>query len=269
MAIGGAALPASRRELLTACRHCLHAHRSVLAGPCRGCARGRRGSGRARTRTRCRSRSRAAGRARGQLGEVGVLVGREPRSGTFAPGRRFASGVERQARFLQREAVDVAVQDGERVRRQRDREAGLAEAPDDSVVVPQCCGAGSCCATPSGRSPAVARQCLAGGDRPAAWPSSSRLRRGAGRSRRRRGRSCRRGDRPCWPTCLYSDIASTPRASPSLRMVSDAMPCSSAKVAAARSTRSRLSGGPGCVAGMAGRAISARSPVRVLTKLTL
>src|SRR5207244_13493429 len=40
----------------------------------------------------------------------------------------------------------------------------------------------------------------------------------------------------------YSDIASTPRVSPSLRMLSDARPFPSANATAARSTRSRLSG---------------------------
>ena len=41
---------------------------------------------------------------------------------------------------------------------------------------------------------------------------------------------------------LYSDIASTPTASPSLRMLSDAIPFSSASVTAAARTRSLLRG---------------------------
>ena len=43
-------------------------------------------------------------------------------------------------------------------------------------------------------------------------------------------------------TWLYSDIASTPSFSPSLRIVSDSMPSSSASWTAAPSTRSLLSG---------------------------
>src|SRR3954454_2618363 len=42
-------------------------------------------------------------------------------------------------------------------------------------------------------------------------------------------------------TWLYSDIASTPTASPSLRMLSDSTPVRSASATAASSTRSRLS----------------------------
>src|SRR6266540_5878423 len=43
-------------------------------------------------------------------------------------------------------------------------------------------------------------------------------------------------------TWLYSDIASTPSSCPSLRMVSDSIPLSSASATAARSTRSLLKG---------------------------
>ena len=48
-----------------------------------------------------------------------------------------AAGVERQARFLQREAVDVTVEERVGVGGQRDREARTPEAPEDSVVVAQ------------------------------------------------------------------------------------------------------------------------------------
>ena len=51
-------------------------------------------------------------------------------------------------------------------------------------------------------------------------------------------------------TWLYSDMASTPRASPSLRILSAAIPLSSAKATAARSTRSLLRGIRGFVAGL-------------------
>ncbi len=73
-------------------------------------------------------------------------------------------------------------------------------------------------------------------------------------------------------TWLYSDIASTPRASPSLRMLSEEMPLESAKATAACSTRSRLSGARlsgarGCVVGLAGCTI-AFAPVASLTRLT-
>ena len=57
---------------------------------------------------------------------------------------------------------------------------------------------------------------------------------------------------PLLATWLYSDIASTPSAWPSLRMLSDSIPFSSAKATAARSTRSRLRGVLASVAGLAG-----------------
>jgi hypothetical protein len=44
---------------------------------------------------------------------------------------------------------------------------------------------------------------------------------------------------------LYSDIASTPSVSPSLRMLSEDIPCWSVRATAARSTRSRFSGARG------------------------
>ena len=50
---------------------------------------------------------------------------------------RLLRSLERQARLLQREAVDVAVQDCVGVGGQRDREARTSEAPEDGVVVAQ------------------------------------------------------------------------------------------------------------------------------------
>src|SRR5271166_4804742 len=64
---------------------------------------------------------------------------------------------------------------------------------------------------------------------------------------------------PLLATWLYSDIASTPRTSPSLRMLSEEMPLESAKATAARSTRSLLSGDRGRVVGLAGDAIGVGS----------
>src|SRR5580704_4943889 len=64
---------------------------------------------------------------------------------------------------------------------------------------------------------------------------------------------------PLLATWLYNDIASTPRTSPSLRMLSEEMPLSSAKATAVRSTRSRLSGVRGCVVGLASGGIGVRS----------
>ena len=57
-------------------------------------------------------------------------------------------------------------------------------------------------------------------------------------------------------TWLYSDMASTPTTSPSLRMLSDAIPCSSAKATAALSTLSVLRGIRGFVPGLVFVAIS-------------
>ena len=60
-------------------------------------------------------------------------------------------------------------------------------------------------------------------------------------------------------TWLYRDIASTPRASPSLRMLSDAIPLSSAKATPPRSTRSLVRDLRGFVPDFDGGAIFAPS----------
>ena len=66
-------------------------------------------------------------------------------------------------------------------------------------------------------------------------------------------------------TWLYSDIASTPTASPSLRMLSDAIPFSSAKATAAARTRSLLRGVRGFVADLDVDAISLPPGLRLTT----
>jgi hypothetical protein len=72
-----------------------------------------------------------------QLGEVRVLVSGEPRQLGLRESCDLAWSGERQAALLKREPVDVAVEDRERVRGQLDREAGIPEASDDGVVMPQ------------------------------------------------------------------------------------------------------------------------------------
>ena len=67
-------------------------------------------------------------------------------------------------------------------------------------------------------------------------------------------------------TWLYNDMASTPSSSPSLRIVSDPIPCSSANATATCKTRSRLSGVRGFVAGSVFGAISV--PPQGLDNLT-
>ena len=68
-------------------------------------------------------------------------------------------------------------------------------------------------------------------------------------------------------TWLYSDIASTPTASPSLRMVSVLSPLPSARATAARSTPSRLSGARRSAAGLAEGVTRPSSPSSTLTNL--
>ena len=72
-----------------------------------------------------------------ELGEVGVLVSGEAREDDLRERRGLLRGVERQTPLLQREPVDVAVQGRVGVRGQLEREAGLPEAAEDGVVVPQ------------------------------------------------------------------------------------------------------------------------------------
>src|SRR5690242_17059298 len=71
----------------------------------------------------------------GELGQVRVLLGGELREHGLGEFGGLLAGVERQARFLQREAVDVTVKGRVGVGSQRDREARTPEAPEDSVVM--------------------------------------------------------------------------------------------------------------------------------------
>jgi hypothetical protein len=73
----------------------------------------------------------------GELGEIRVLIGGELRQHGLGEFGGLLAGVERQARFLQREAVDVTVQDRVGMAGQRDREARTPEAPQDGVVMAQ------------------------------------------------------------------------------------------------------------------------------------
>src|SRR3954453_14263969 len=63
-------------------------------------------------------------------------------------------------------------------------------------------------------------------------------------------------------TWLYSDIASNPSVSPSLRIVSDSIPCSSARSTAAARIRSRLSGTRGSVVTAIDRSYAVRLGLR-------
>src|SRR5258708_11828909 len=72
-----------------------------------------------------------------ELGEVRVLVSGEPRQHRLGQRRGFRWSVERPAALLQREPVDVSVEDRVGLRGQLDREASVPKAPDDGVVVPQ------------------------------------------------------------------------------------------------------------------------------------
>ena len=90
------------------------------------------------------------------------------------------------------------------------------------------------CATPSDRSPSGGATAPGGPRSPAdASPSSSRLL-ADGRSISPKTMSIMPSSRSSLlATWLYSDIASTPSASPSLRMLSDSMPLASARATAA------------------------------------
>ena len=85
------------------------------------------------------------------FGEVGKLVGKsahlplvrklgELPDLLLRDGRGFLGGLERDALFLEREAVDVRVLDGVRVDGQLDREASFSEATEDGVVESQAGG---------------------------------------------------------------------------------------------------------------------------------
>src|SRR3954453_15805446 len=71
-----------------------------------------------------------------QLGQVWVLVHGEPRQDLLRELGGLLGSVERQVALLQREPVDVAVEEREGVGGQRDREAGVAKAAEDGVVMP-------------------------------------------------------------------------------------------------------------------------------------
>jgi len=104
----------------------------------------------------------------GQLGEVGVFVGGEPRHDRPRQVRGLLPALERQARLLQREPVDVTVQDRERVRGQRDREAGSPQASEHRVVVPQRGRTGRATRLHQADRPPMAAEDLTGADRPLA-----------------------------------------------------------------------------------------------------
>src|ERR1039457_1275301 len=72
-----------------------------------------------------------------ELGEVGIGVGGELRQHDLRERRGLLWSVERQAPFLQREPVDVAVEGCVGVRSLLEGEAGVAEAAEDGVMVPQ------------------------------------------------------------------------------------------------------------------------------------
>jgi hypothetical protein len=94
----------------------------------------------------------------GELGEVGVLVSGEAGEHDLRERRGLLRGVERQSPLLQREPVDVAVEGCVGVRGELEREAGLAEAAEDGVVVAQRRRAGGGPRLHQADRPAMSRQ---------------------------------------------------------------------------------------------------------------
>ena len=183
----------------------------------------------------------------GQLGEVRVLVGRgtgEDRLGQLgrSPRRPRTAGSPPAGRSRRCSCRGPR----RRARPSRPRSRRARRQPSTASWWRRVAGPGAGPRLHQPDRPPVAGQDLAGRDRPAgASPPSSRRRRRACRSRRRRRRSCRRGGRPCWRRGCTATSPRRPSASPSLRMLSDSIPCSSARATAARSTRSRVSGARG------------------------
>jgi hypothetical protein len=101
-----------------------------------------------------------------QLGEVGVLLGREVIEEGHGHRGGFFGGAEGQVGLLHREAVEVAVDGREGMSGQLDGEARVAQAADDRVVVPQCCGSGGQPRLHPADRPGVPAQRVARGGRP-------------------------------------------------------------------------------------------------------
>ena len=100
------------------------------------------------------------------LGEVGVLVGREvPKE----PRRHLLelALLEVEVPLLEREALDVALQDVERVVRQILREAGFAKSPEHRVRVSHPRAAERPTGHPEAGRPGMAGEDIVGRDRPA------------------------------------------------------------------------------------------------------
>ena len=72
-----------------------------------------------------------------QFGEVWVLVVRHLLQDRLSHVLGLLLGGERETRLLEREAVDVTVENGERVCGHRYREAGLPKAANHGIVVPE------------------------------------------------------------------------------------------------------------------------------------
>jgi hypothetical protein len=86
----------------------------------------------------------------GELGEIRVLIGGELRQHGLGEFGSLLAGVERQARFLQREAVDITVEDRVGMGGQRDRASAASSTrprfsgvrgsaprrPGDAICVP-------------------------------------------------------------------------------------------------------------------------------------
>ena len=176
------------------------------------------------------------------LGEVRVGAGRELGHDRLGHLGGLLRRVERQAGLLQREPVDVAVEDRVGVGGQLDREARVPEDTEDGVVVSQVRGSGV------GRD--SIRLVAQGWRRSASRAEIARWRMAALQPISPGGSSISPKTTSMMPsrmaslpaTWWYSDMASTPSSWASLRMLSDPTPSRSASATAACSTRCRSGG---------------------------
>ena len=173
--------------------------------------------------------------------EVRVLVGGQLLEHGLADLGLLPAAAVRQARLLQREPVDVAVEEAVGVGGHGDREAGLEQNAEHPLVVAQRDGTRASLRLDQADRPAVPREDLTGRDRPL-----PHRRLPVGRAHRHLDLGDDEIDESVeeiflFSTCRYSDIACTPSRRPMACMVSDSSPPSSARTSAARSTRSLLS----------------------------
>src|SRR5918996_212021 len=105
-----------------------------------------------------------------RLGDVGILVGGELAAHVLRRLCKLPGGVDRQGLLLERKAVDVCVLGRVGVDCVLDREAGLAQTPEDRIDQPEVRGSGARPRLQQADCPAMAREGLAGWEGPPPHP---------------------------------------------------------------------------------------------------